>query len=333
MTAPRLISCAVVTMVTLSACTSLSPGDPVVGGPVAGGVVGSGSGSGVGTSQPTGTAAPSGTPTVAEMTTDAYRAELDRARGPIRDALRKLDSTGGKGLDKRLQQTVAAMERAVSGLETVVPPSAVQAPHAEYVGTLRRLTDALADAQDDVQAQDVCTGPAVLTGVDESGRISPVRRSGDALAALGDYPTDVVPVKVSGEKSRRLRNGAFIKSEGRPGRAYLELKNGNNQDAVVVLTRGKKKAISVYVRKKSKFRIHGVRDGKYNVFYTLGVDWDSKARSFTRSCTFEQFGKSVRFRTIHTATQIRWTDWTLTLNAVVGGTVKPKRIKPGDFPG
>ncbi|MEV7006966.1 hypothetical protein [Streptosporangium sp. NPDC051022] len=328
MTAPRLISCAVVTMMALSACTSIGSGDPVVGGPTAGGVVGAGTGTGA----PPGATTPNGVPTAMELTAEAYRAELDRARGPIRDALKKLDATGGKGLDERLEQTVATMRNALSGLEILVPPTAVKAQHGNYVGTLRGLTDALADAREDVRVQDLCTGPAVLTGVEEIGKITPLRDSAGALAEQGDYPTDVVPVKVGGEKSRRLRNGAFIKSEGRPGRAYLELRNGNNRDAVVVLVRGKKKAITVYVRKKSKFKIHGVRDGKYEIFYTLGVDWDSRNRSFTRSCSFEQFGKSIRFKTIHTARQIRWNDWTLTLNAVAGGTVRPKHLKPNDFP-
>ncbi|MFF4415287.1 hypothetical protein ACFYY8_22385 [Streptosporangium sp. NPDC001559] len=322
MTAPRLISCAVVTTMALSACTTVSSNDPVVGGPTAGGVVGEGTGPVVGSD-------PATVPTVVELTADAYRAELNKARGPIRDAIRKLNDTGGKGLGERLERTVSTMESAVSGLEALVPPSDVKVQHGNYVGALRSLTSALSDAKEDVEAQDVCTGPAVLTGADESGRLSPVRDSGRALVG---YPADVVSVKVSGERSRRLGNGSYISSESRPGRAYLELKNGNNRDAVVVLTRGKKKVISVYVRKKSSFKIKGVRDGTYKVYYTLGVDWDSRARAFSRSCTFEQFGKSVRFRTTRTWSQIRWTNWTLTLNAVVGGTVRPKHIKPSEFP-
>lgn len=329
MTAPRLLSCAVVTMLTLSACTFTGPAEPVVGPATAGGVVGSGQGTG---GEPP-TSPSTGSPTTVDLTPEAYRAELDRARGPIRDALGKLNATGGKGLDRRLEQTVATLEGAVAGLEALAPPAEIKIPHGNYVGTLRRFTGMLAGAQEDVRAQEVCTGAGVLTGLEETGQVSPLLESAAALADLGEYRTDVVPVKVPEKRSRRLRNGAFIKSEGRPGRAYLELRNGNRQDAVVVLVRGKKKVITVYVRRKSKFRVQGVRDGKYNIYYTVGTDWDSRVRGFTRSCTFEQFGKSVLFRTVHTATQVRWTDWTITLNAVAGGNVRPKRIKPGDFPG
>ncbi|MFJ2032030.1 hypothetical protein [Streptosporangium sp. NPDC087985] len=321
MRTPRLLSCAVVTVLALSACTSGTSGEPGAG--PSGGMAGGG----------TETAEPSGTPVPAELTTGDYRAELGKARGPIRDALKKLNATGGKGLDRRLRQTVATMEDAVTGLETLTPPSEVKLEHDDYVSTLRRFLSALSAAQEDVRAQDVCTGPAVLTGVREVGQLSHLRRSAAALADRGDYRTDVIPVKVTGERSRRLPNGRYIRSEGRPGRAYLELKNGNGRDAVVVLVRGKKKAVRVYIRRKSTFKVRGVRDGSYKVYYTLGTDWDSRVGGFTRSCSFEQFGRSVRFKTVYTATQIRWSNWTITLNAVVGGTVSPRHLKPGDFPG
>lgn len=319
-TTPRLLSCVVVAMLALSACTSGGSGEPGAG--PSGAVRSTGK-----------TAGPGGSPAPAELTEKDYRAALDKARGPIREALKKLNSTGVEGLGKRLGQTVSAMEDAVARLETLTPPSEVKAEHADYVGALRQFLSALSAAQEDVRAQDVCTGPAVLTGVEEIGQLSPVRRSATALADRGDYRTDVIPVKVSKERSRRLPNGRYITSGSRSGRAYLELKNGNTQDAVVVLVRGKKKAIRVYVRKKAKFRVRGVRDGSYKVYYTLGSDWDSGAGGFTRSCAFGRFGKSLRFRTVHTGAQIRWSNWSVTLKAVVGGSVPLKRVKPGDFPG
>ncbi|WP_433256224.1 hypothetical protein ACQPYK_16785 [Streptosporangium sp. CA-135522] len=326
MTTPRLLSCVVVTLLTLSACSSGTSDEPPTGSASASGVVGTGPGSGGETGAPA-----SGTPAPVELTSEAYRAELEKARGPVREAVRKVAATAKlKDLDKRLERASAAVNDAVAQLTPLTPPADVRAQHDEYVLALRRFAAAFDTARQDAQDQQVCTGPAVLTGMDKADELSGVEKAAGALAG---YPAGVVSVKAAGQKTRRLSNGKFIHSEGRPGRAYLELKNGNGQDAVVVLMRGKKKAITVYVRKKSKFRVQGVRDGKYKVYYTLGTDWDSKARSFTRSCTFEQFGKSVRFRTVHTATQIRWTDWTITLNAVRGGTVRPKRVKPGDFPG
>jgi hypothetical protein len=314
---PRLLSCAVVTMLTLSACTSTLR-EPVVGPPTASGVAGA-------------TPAPSGgTPTAGMLTADEYRAELEEARGPVRDALKKLAGTGGlKTLGKQLDKTSTAVEGAVTRLAVLAPPAEVKLQHDNYVEALRRFGSAFGSAHQDAEAQKVCTGPAVLTRMEKAGELADVE---EVAKTLTGYPAGVVSVKAPKQQNRRLPNGRYIRSEGRPGRAYLELNNGNSQDAVIVLVRGKTKAVTVYVRKKSKFRVQGVRDGSYKVYYTFGSDWDSKSRTFTRSCTFEQFGKSVRFKTTYTAGQIRWSDWTLTLHSVVGGTVVPKRIKPGDFP-
>ncbi|MGJ6961975.1 hypothetical protein ACSDR0_08665 [Streptosporangium sp. G11] len=324
MTTPRLLACAVVTLVALTACTA-PPGEPVVGPATAGGIVGAGQG-------PDGQTSPSSTgpPAAVTLTPDEYRAELEEARGPVRDAVKKLAATGGlKTLGKQLQRTSGAVEGAVTRLSALAPPAEVKAQHDSYVEALRRLRTSFDTARQDTEEQRVCTGPAVLSGMAKADQLSDVE---DVAKTLSGYPASVISVKAPKERARRLSNGRFIASEGRPGRAYLELRNGTRQDAVVVLLRGKKKAVTVYVRKKSNFKIRGVRDGSYKIYYTLGEDWDAKARTFTRSCSFEQFGKSVRFRTINTATQIRWTDWTITLHAVSGGTVKPKKVKPGDFP-
>ncbi|WP_433360662.1 hypothetical protein [Streptosporangium sp. CA-115845] len=325
MTAPRILACAVVTLAALTACT-LIPDEPVAGPATAGGVVGVGRGAGGQTSS-----SPTASPTVVTLTPEEYRTDLEKAREPVRDAMKKLAAPGGlKTLDKRLKQTVTAVDDAVTRLAELAPPAEVKTQHDDYVEALRALSASFGDARQDAEAQRLCTGPAVLTSMDRAGELSEVEKAADALSG---YPASVISVKAPKKRTRRLSSGKFITSERRPGRAFLELRNGSRQDAIVVLVRGKRKAVTVYVRKKSKFKIRGVRDGSYKIYYAFGEDWDSKARSFTRSCSFEQFGKSLRFRTVHTATQVRWTDWTITMHNVTGGNVKGKRIKPGDFPG
>lgn len=323
-TSPRLLACALVTLLTLTACTSPSD-DPVIGPATAGGTVDGGTAA---TGQGTGDQI--SPPAAVTLTPDEYRAELEQARGPVRDAVKKLAATRGlKTLGKQLQKTSGAVDAAVTRLSALAPPAEVKAQHDSYVEALGRLRTSFDTARQDAEDQRVCTGPAVLTGMAQANQLSDVE---DVAKALSGYPASVIPVKAAKKRNRRLSNGRFIASEGRPSRAFLELRNGTRQDAVVVLVRGKKKAITVYVRRKSNFKIQGVRDGSYKIYYTFGEDWDARARSFSRSCAFEQFGKTVRFRTVNTGTQIRWTNWTVTLHAVTGGTVKPKKIKPGDFP-
>ncbi|MEU4831019.1 hypothetical protein [Streptosporangium sp. NPDC023615] len=325
MTAPRILSCAVVTLVALTACTS-APGDPVVGPPTAGGVVGVGEDAG----NPTSSADPGVSPGAVALTADEYRAKLEEARDPIRDAVKRLAGTGGlKTLGRQLQQTTTAVDGAVVRLAALSPPAEVKVQHDGYVEALRNLSAAFGGARQDAASQQLCTGPAVLTNMGDEGVLSAVERAADALSG---YPASVISVKAAKERDRRLSNGSFIASESRSGRGSLELRNGSPRDAVVVMVRGGRKVVSVYVRKKAKFKIQGVRDGNYKIYYTFGEDWDSKARTFTRKCDFEQFGKSVRFTTTRTATHIRWSVWTITLHSVIGGNVKPKKINPGDFP-
>ncbi|GAA3426178.1 hypothetical protein GCM10018953_33610 [Streptosporangium nondiastaticum] len=315
-TTPRLLSCVVITALTLCACTA-GDREPAADRPA----------TGAGADE---TTSSSGTPAPAALTAEEYRSELEKARGPVRDALRKLAATDGpKSLDGRLERTSTTVNDAVTRLAELTPPTEVRTAHDAYLTALRRFAAAFDTARQEAQNQEICTGPAVLTRMEREDELTAVR---EAARSLSGYPADVVPVKAAAQRTRRLPNGRYVRSESRTGRGYLELRNGNRQDAVVVVVRGKKKVVTVYVRKKSKFKVRGVRDGSYKVYYTLGDDWDSRARTFTRSCAFERFEKALRFRTTYTATQISWKNWTLTLNPVVGGNARSRRVKPGDFP-
>ena len=75
---------------------------------------------------------------------------------------------------------------------------------------------------------------------------------------------------------------------------------------MVTLSKGRKPAVSVYVRTGKTYTVKGVPDGSYTVFFTGGADWDRAARAFGRDCAFQRFEDPLRFRTIQSATQIRW---------------------------
>jgi hypothetical protein len=116
------------------------------------------------------------------------------------------------------------------------------------------------------------------------------------------------------------------------GRGELTIDNGGSHDAVVTLSEGRRPAISLYVRKGKEYTVKGVPDGSYTVFFTGGADWDSAARAFGRDCAFQRFEDPLRFRTIQSATQIRWSAWTITLQPVAGGTAATADVDPNDFP-
>ncbi|GLW06697.1 hypothetical protein Misp01_18270 [Microtetraspora sp. NBRC 13810] len=326
MAAPRLFPL-VLTVAVLAAggCTS-GGGGPLPGSPTASGVAGP---VGPGT-----TGSPAATPAPAGLTPDAYRAELDAVRGPVRAALSRLADAGSlKSLESRAGDAQEALGEAADRLEPLVPPAEARAEHEGYVAALRDLSEGLADASSAVSARSVCTASGLLAELGRSGELKALEEAGGALAGRGDYPADVVSVKARERTSRRLPNGRYLRSESRTGRGTLAISNGGTDDAVVTLVRGKSRAISVYVRKKSKFTVAGVRDGTYRVYFASGADWDAGRRSFTRSCVFQRFDDTVPFKTTYTATEVRWNNWRITLHAITGGNAKISGVDPGDFPG
>ncbi|WP_327582788.1 hypothetical protein OHA25_43750 [Nonomuraea sp. NBC_00507] len=327
MAAPRLISCVLaLATLTLSACSPSVPtpegGEPRVSG-VAGGTGGAGSDGG---------STPSSSPSPAALTPEAYKAELDSRHKSLSGAISALAGARGvKALDQRVTKAEEALSGAAAALGALNPPDTVRAQHDAYVASLRDFATELGSTEGKVGARDLCTSSAVLIDLDD--KLAALDEAGEALQSAGDYPADIVSVKAGRKQTRRLSNGSFVrKGSTLNGRSSLEIDNGAPRDAVVTVMRGGSKAFSVYVRKKAKFKVRGVRDGSYKIFFTHGVDWDGKSKAFTRECSFERFQKAVTFKTTFTATQIRWHDWRVTLHAISGGNARTAPVDPGDFP-
>ncbi|WP_336205054.1 hypothetical protein [Nonomuraea sp. LPB2021202275-12-8] len=325
MAASRMISCALaLATLTLSACTSaptLTGGEPTAGG-VAGG----------GESSATGAPVESSSPTPSALTAEAYKGELETRQKAMGDAIKSMvGARTVKTLDQRVGRAQQALDGAATELAALAPPPEVQVQHDAYITSLRDVATDLDSAATKVGARDLCTPPAVLTDLGDA--LGALDKAGEALQKAGDYPADIVTVKAGSKQSRRLSNGQFLRRGGLGGRSSLQIHNGASRDAVVNIMRGKSKVLSVYVRRKAKFKINGVSDGTYRIYFTHGVDWDRKRKAFSRDCSFERFQKSVKFKTTVTATQILWHDWRVTLHAISGGNARTAPVDPDDFPG
>ncbi|MFG1695512.1 hypothetical protein [Nonomuraea sp. NPDC049309] len=271
--------------------------------------------------------------TKAALTPEAYKEALQSRRKAMTEAISGLAKARGlKALDQRVGKAEETLTSAAEALAAITPPEDVRAQHDAYVASLRDVATELGSTAGKVGARDLCTSSAVLA--DLGDKLAALDKAGRALQAAGDYPADVVNVKAGERRTRRLRNGAFVRKGGTlDGRSSLEIDNGGNLDAVVTALRGGSKVFSVYVRKKATFKVKGVRDGKYKIYFTHGTDWDGKTGAFTRNCSFERFEKTVTFKTTYTATQILWHDWRLTLHAISGGNARTTQVDPDDFPG
>lgn len=132
----------------------------------------------------------------------------------------------------------------------------------------------------------------------------------------------------SAQQDRRLANGQFVRAGSRTGEGHMAINNNASHDGVVTLTRNRNAAYSVYIRKGMQFTVTGIRDGNYETYFTVGTDWDSQARAFTRDRAFKRFDNPLQFTTTSRQTTI----WNITLSGVVGGNAKSSDVDPNTYP-
>ncbi|WP_283138502.1 hypothetical protein [Rhizohabitans arisaemae] len=281
------------------------------------------------TGAPTTNAGGSSTPGVSP---EAYRDALIDAVDPVKDSLSEVGkSRAYKALLDRLGKAETAAEEAAEALQRVTPPADVSAEHTELVRSLELLGSDLGVIREETENREICGTPSAGARLGGSDGISAIREAADALVAKSDDYDLNIPKFDLKEQSRRLRNGQYVKTFSARGRGPLTIRNRGSADAVISLAQGKRQLFSVYVRKGSTYKVNGIADGTYRLYYTTGVDWDGRSRSFTRDCNFSRFDSSFKFRTTYGGGRVQWTTWTITLGGG-GGNAPTSKVDPGDFP-
>ena len=272
--------------------------------------------------------------TDAAVSPEVYRTTLLGVTTPINKALAELAGAGSfKELSARIANLESAASQAAARLEQQAPPPALAAEHAKLVAALRQFDDDLNTLSDDVDGRDLCTASSARAQLGQADGTTALRAAAAALTAKApDDKLSLALPAAARTTTRRLPNGHFVRSGRRGGRGTLTIDNGGDSDAVITLAKGKHPVISVYVRKDKKYKVTGVGDGSYKVYFTGGADWDGQARRFSRKCAFQQFDDKLNFRTTRTATEIRWSTWQVSLQPVLGGTARTSDVDPGDYP-
>ncbi|MED7924024.1 hypothetical protein SMD20_07270 [Nonomuraea sp. LP-02] len=147
-------------------------------------------------------------------------------------------------------------------------------------------------------------------------------------ATVSTTTVSTTTVSATATAAARPRNGAILFDRISGGRGVLKIKNGLRTDGVVILVKGKTKAISIYVRAKSTASIKDVRDGTYRLYFTTGYAYSTSRHRFTRAATYQRFNDRLRYYTTATASRI----YTLTLHPVRGGNAGTRHVNPKDFP-
>jgi len=136
-------------------------------------------------------------------------------------------------------------------------------------------------------------------------------------------------------QSGSLSTGMFLVKKLSGGYGKLKIENGRDLDAVGVLSSSREPKIpliAVYIQSKDSFTVEGIEDDMYTLYFTLGEDWDSDMKKFTRKTTYARFEDQLEFKTTRNTIWINYTVFTITLHPVIGGAAETKPVSEADFP-
>ncbi len=131
---------------------------------------------------------------------------------------------------------------------------------------------------------------------------------------------------------RSLANGQLILDESSPGEGWLEIDNGTEHDAVIILAQGQGVVMSVYASAANKTTMEGIGDGTYDLYWTAGTDWDTQLSSFTRDCQFRRFDEPAEYVTTVGEYEMEITGYSIGLQPRVGGNADTSQVDPDVFP-
>jgi hypothetical protein len=214
-------------------------------------------------------------------------------------------------------------------LRKITPPDQVATAHDGLVTALQRFSAAISAGS----TETVCSGSSATSWLSRETAANQVRAAAQALATADSahpYKVGTSLPKAAKDPNRRLGNGRFLKRTASSGAGKLKIKNGGGSDGVisVVPSSAKQPTVVVYVRGKQSFTVRGVRDGTYRIYVSTGKDWDAKAKTFSRNCSFDRFDDSFKFRTTSTS----YTIWEITVQAVAGGNATATAVGADEFP-
>ncbi|MFJ6214101.1 hypothetical protein ACIQGZ_12325 [Streptomyces sp. NPDC092296] len=265
-------------------------------------------------------------------TATPYGQSLAGLVDPVSEALgRAAAARSLSDLDKRLDDVRDTARAAARGLNDAGPPDDAVQPHRDLVEAFEQLGIDLGTVRSDIDDGHYCATSSALAGLGATKGLRALPKALGALTAAG-YRTSFHAPRTGKQQNRRKATGSYIRSGSRTGRGQLTVQNGGGSDAVISLVKGEQTAHSVYVRKGAGFKVDGVRDGTYTVYFTSGSDWDGATRQFTRDCGFTKFDDKLKFTTTTTATQIRWTTWKVSLQPVIGGNASTSKLNRNAYP-
>ena len=124
----------------------------------------------------------------------------------------------------------------------------------------------------------------------------------------------------------RPHTGTILYAGIKGGMGRLTIKSRLSHDSVIVLVRGRSKAIGVYVRAHATTMVRNIKSGTYTIYFTTGSRFRACTGRFTRGASYWR----VKPRAVFVSPPY-FTTATLTLFAV-NGNAPTAPISPRGFP-
>lgn len=277
---------------------------------------------------------PTRSPTPTPVTPETYLQALATSDTALASAFEQVSSaTTTTDLTTSAKIARAVVDRESDTLDAITPPPAAATAHQQLLDALTEMKDELDNI--DVERQDgwPCTGSAAVAFLAHSASADLLRQATVALqTADAQHPYAFGAFLPAAEPfaDRRLGTGTFVSRSVRGGSGRLKVVNDDEYDAAVTLTAVSMTtpSLTVYVRAKGSYTVTGIPDGSYDSYVTMGKDWDSGIRRFTRYCQFSKFETPSEF----TTTRSTYTIWTITLGVSDGTGTPATPVDPAFFP-
>jgi len=125
-------------------------------------------------------------------------------------------------------------------------------------------------------------------------------------------------------------NGMLILDKrGGLGTNQVKVDNGTDQDSVIVIIKPDNTLmVAFYVRTKEQFVLFGIPNGKVQVYFSTGKDWDGNQKKFLTSPTYSLLDSPLNFITAGDV----GAQWNVSLVSGLGSLTPSSEIKPDKFP-
>ena len=125
----------------------------------------------------------------------------------------------------------------------------------------------------------------------------------------------------------------IIADQATGGNGVLKALNGTPFDAcVIAVDAGTQIRVrQVYIKANDSATLDRIDQGNYRIVFATGLDWDRAAEKFSRGASYFEFGEILSFQEHSDSERLHYERYTITLNPVINGNVRPRPISEAEF--